>query len=478
MLSDEAIRALRTGPKPKKLFDGKGLYLLVMPTGSRLWRFKYFYPPRSPHSKEQGIALGHYPEISLEQARERRDTARRDLANGINPSLRRTCEKICLGNTFEAVAREFIGVLRAANIRAESPSRAAAELIALALQSPHARRRRSREPISADTVDTIERRLELHVFPYIGERDVQLLRAPELLEVLRRIESRGTYDLAHRVRSICSRVLRYARATGRQCEDVAIDLIGSLTPVESEHLAAIIEPAKIGALLRSIDAYRGEPLTCLALKLMPYIFPRPIEFRTMEWAHVQLHGASPEWRVPWRRMKMREPHIVPLSRQAAEILREVWLLTGKGRWVFPQLRNPDRPMSESCILAALRAMGYASTEMSWHGFRALASTQLHELGWHDRWIETQLSHADRNKVRASYNHAKYLPQRRTMMQSWAHYLDSLRVQTELDVSHQTGQQAAVTAMDAFQYVESERALSFQAQAMEALRAIIALSPKR
>jgi len=371
MLSDEAIRALRTGPKPKKLFDGKGLYLLVMPTGSRLWRFRYFYPPRSPRSKEHGISLGHYPEISLEQARERRDAARRDLANGINPSLRRTCEKICLGNTFEAVAREFIGVLRAANIRAESPSRAAAELIALALKSPHARRRRSREPISADTVDTIERRLELHVFPYIGERDVQLLRAPELLEVLRRIESRGTYDLAHRVRSICSRVLRYARATGRQCEDVAIDLIGSLTPVESEHLAAIIEPAKIGALLRSIDAYRGEPLTCLALKLMPYIFPRPIEFRTMEWGHVQLHGASPEWRVPWRRMKMREPHIVPLSRQAAEILREVWLLTGKGRWVFPQLRNPDRPMSESCILAALRAMGYASTEMSWHGFRAL-----------------------------------------------------------------------------------------------------------
>jgi hypothetical protein len=177
-------------------------------------------------------------------------------------------------------------------------------------------------------------------------------------------------------------------------------------------------------------------------------------------------------------MKMREPHIVPLSRQAAEILREIRLLTGTKSWVFPQLRNPSRPMSECCLTAALRALGYAGTEMTWHGFRALASTQLHELGWNERWIETQLSHANRNKVGAAYNHAKYLLQRRTMMQAWADYVDSLRTRGEIDVSHEAGQQAAVTAMDAFQYVESEQALSFQAQAMEALRAIIALCPKR
>jgi integrase len=478
MLNDDVIRALRAGPKPQKMSDGKGLYLAVMPSGGRLWRFRYRFPPRTPGNTEHVISLGPYPEVSLEQARERRDAARRDVFNGINPRLRRTCVKICIGNTFESVAREFIGVLRAANIPAETPSLAAADLIQRALKWPRYRRPRSREPISADTVDTMERRLEMHVFPYLGGRDVQLLRAPELLEVLRRIESRGTYDLAHRVRSICSRVFRYARATGRQCEDVAADLVGSLTPVESEHMAAIVEPAKIGALLRAIEAYRGEPLTRLALKLIPYLFVRPIEFRTMEWAHVQLHGTTPEWRIPWRRMKMREPHVVPLSRQASEILREVRLLTGDRRWVFPQLRNPERPMSESCILAALRAMGYAGTEMSWHGFRSLASTQLHELGWNDRWIETQLSHADRNKVRGAYNHARYLPQRRTMMQAWGDYLDALRARGELDGSHLAGQQAAATAMDAFQYVESERALSFQGQAMEALRAIIALCPRR
>jgi integrase len=477
MLTDEAIRNIRATNTNRKLFDEKGLYLLVTPGGAQPWRFKYYFPPRASDNKEKCISLGSYPEVSLEQARERCDAARQDVANGIDPTVRRTCEKICLGDTFEAVAREFLNVLRAANIPAESPSPAAANLIQQALTSSRFRRPRIREPISAETVDTMERRLELHVFPYIGGQAVHRLRAPELLEVLRRIESRGTYDLAHRVRSICSRVFRYARATGHPCEDVAADSVGSLTPVESEHMAAIVEPARIGALLRAIEAYRGEPLTRLALRLMPYIFPRPVEFRTMEWAHVQLHGAWPEWRVPWRRMKMRAPHIVPLSRQAGDILREVRLLTGTRRWVFPQLRNPE-PMSGCCITAALRAMGYASAEMSWHGFRALASTQLHELGWNDRWIETQLSHSDRNKVRGSYNHAKYLPQRRTMMQAWGDYLDSLRARGELDVSHQAGQQAAVTAMDAFQYVESDRALSFQAQAMEALRAIIALCPKR
>ncbi len=478
MLTDNAIRTLRATETSRKLFDERGLYLLVTPAGARLWRFKYYFPPRTPDNKEKCISLGTWPEVSLEQARERRDVARRDVASGIDPTLRRTCEKSCLGDTFEAVAREFLSVLRAANLPAETPSSAAAQLTRQALTSPRYRRPRSREPISADTVDTMERRLELHVFPYLGGQAVQRLRAPELLEVLRRIEYRGTYDLAHRVRSICSRIFRYARATGRPCQDVAADLLGSLIPVESEHMAAIVEPVRTGALLRAIEVYPGEPLTRLALKLMPYIFPRPIEFRTMEWAHVQLHGAFPEWRVPWRRMKMRAPHIVPLARQAADILREVRLLTGTRRWVFPQLRHPERSMSGCCITAALRALGFAATEMSWHGFRSLASTQLHELGWNDRWIETQLSHADRNKVRGSYNHAKYLPQRRTMMQAWADYVDSLRSRGELGVSHQAGQQSASTAMDAFQSAESERALSFQAQAMEALRAIIALSQRQ
>lgn len=478
MLTDDILGGLQASPKTQRLPDEKGLYLLVTPAGARLWRFRYRFPPRTPGNKENLISLGRYPEVSLTQAREERDAARRDVANGIDPRLRPLRARLHRGHTFEAIAREFFGVLRAANLRTESPSRIAAASAQGPLKVPPVRRPRSREPISAHTVDTMERRLEMHVFPYIGAVDVRVLRGPELLAVLRRIEARDTYDLAHRVRSICSRVLRYARATGRRCEDVAADLLGVLIPVTSEHLATIVEPAKIGALLRAMEAYGGAPLTRLALKLVPYIFPRPIELRTMEWEHVQLQGAAPEWRVPWRRMKMREPHIVPLSRQAVDILREIRLLTGTGRWVFPQLRNPNRPMSECCLTAALRALGYARTEMTWHGFRGLASTQLHELGWNERWIETQLSHADRNKVRASYNHAKYLPQRRTMMQAWGDYVDSLRARGELDVAHQAGQQAAVTAMDAFQHVESEGALSFQAQAMEALRVIIAMCPRR
>ena len=180
-----------------------------------------------------------------------------------------------------------------------------------------------REPISADTVETMKRRLELNVFPYIGACHVGAITAPQLLEVVRRIETRGTFELAHRVRSICSRVLRYAKATGRQCEDIAANLVGLLTPVEPEHMAAIVDPVGIGGLLRAIEGYRGEPLTRLALRLVPYIFPRPIEFRTMEWSQINLTGPTPEWRVPWRRMKMREPHVVPLSRQAVTILREV-----------------------------------------------------------------------------------------------------------------------------------------------------------
>lgn len=338
MLNDDIIQLLRPSSKSRRVADGKGLCLLVTPGGSRLWRFRYRFPKRSPLRKENELSFGSYPEVSLEQARKRRDTAGQDLANGIDPKLRRTCERICLGTTFQAVAREFLGVLRAASISAEGPSPILVGLIEQSLQSLHYRRLPSRVPISPNTVDDMERRLERHVFPYIGERDVQLLTAPELLEVLRRIESRGTYDLAHRVRSICSRVLRYARATGRKSEDVAADLVGILTPVASQHRAAIVEPVKIGALLRSIDGYRGDPLTRLALRLVPYLFPRPIEFRTMEWAHVRFHGPCPEWRVPWRRMKMREPHIVPLSRQAAALLREIHLLTGEGRWVFQQMR--------------------------------------------------------------------------------------------------------------------------------------------
>ena len=476
MLTDEIIRSLQPQVKDKRVFDSRGLYFLVTSRGARVWRFRFRFPLRSPETKETYISLGRYPDITLERAREIRDLACRDIANGVDPRLRRVGGKLCEGGTFEVVAREFLSILRKACVSAEATS-AVTDLIQQTKLSPHYRRPRTREPISVSTVKLMQRRLELHVFPYIGARQVQNLSAPELLKVLRQIESRGTYDLAHRVRAICSRVFRFARATGRHCEDVTADLAGALIPVTPEHIAAIVDPEQVGELLRAIDSYRGDPVTRLALRLLPYTFPRPVELRTMEWSHVRFVGVAPEWRVPWRRMKTRLPHIVPLSRQAAAILRELHSLTGHHRWVFPQKRFPARPMSASCINVALRSMGYNSTEMTGHGFRSLASTQLHELGWNDSWIETQLAHADRNKVGSAYNHAKYLSQRRAMMQGWADYLDRLCVQTETAVSHEMTAQMSQHVMEALADANTERAKTFQDHALAALHDIVALSKR-
>jgi integrase len=366
MLTDTLIRAANPCEKPFKLSDEKGLVLLITPGGSRLWRFRYRFPRSGPGKREKTLALGAYPEVSLREARDDRDEARRDLRHGIDPRVKRQAEAHSPQNTYKAVALELLVLLRKASLAGVNPPAAADEAVHRTIAAHRKRKARRREPISADTIDTMERRLETHVFPYIGGTDVSALTGPDLLAVLRRIESRGTFELAHRVRSICSRVLRYARATGRKCEDVAADLIGLLIPVEPENMAAIVEPLQIGQLLRAMTGYVGEPLTRLALGLVPYIFPRPIEFRYMEWGNLTLDGPTPEWRVPWRRMKMRNPHIVPLSRQAVAILQQVHRHSGGGRWAFPQLRRPDRPMAENCITAALRAIGYGGAEMTWH----------------------------------------------------------------------------------------------------------------
>lgn len=443
MLTETAIRAIKPAEKPRKLSDGGGLHLLITSQGTRLWRIHYRYG-----GKQQTLSLGRYPDVPLKLARERRDEVRKLLANGIDPSAKRKSERATPADSFEAVARELLAILRKSSLSGELPPGAAGEVVERTIQPHRKRKARRREPISADTIDTMQRRLEAHVFPHIGTRDVKVLTSQELLTVLRRIEERGTFELAHRVRSICSRVLRYGKATGRRCEDVATDLIGLLVPYESEHMAAIIEPRKTGALLRAIDHYHGNDVTCLALKLAPLIFPRPINFRTMEWSQLQLEGPEPEWRVPWKRMKMRDPHIVPLSRQAVSIIRQLHALTGDGRYVFPNPRSAERPMSENCITVALRAMGFSGEEMSWHGFRAMASTLLNELGWNDKWIETQLAHSERNKSKKAYNHAKYLPQRRQMMQAWADYLDELRASEEQAALSQAGQRAGSAALTA------------------------------
>jgi integrase len=370
-----------------KLFDGGGLYLLVNPNGSRWWRLKYRIV-----GKERGLSLGVYPDVPLKLARERRDEARKLIANGVDPSAQRQSDKVAKAHTFEAVAREWL----------ERQKRKLAEVTS----------------IKATWM------LEAFVLPELGARPVSEVTAPDLLEVLRKVEARGTYETAHRTKQLCGRIFRYAIATGRAKHDITADLRGALAPIVSVNRAAITEPARIAELLRAIYGYEGQPVTMCALKLAPLTFVRPGELRAAEWSEFDLDAA--EWRIPGVRMKMREPHLVPLSRQAVALLRGLQPLTGSGRYVFPSVRTSQRPMSDGTVNAALRRLGYTKDEMTGHGFRALASTCLNEQGWHPDLIELQLAHAERNKVRAAYNRAQRLSERRQMMQAWADHLDALR----------------------------------------------------
>ncbi len=386
-LSETKIRAAKLKERPYKLFDKRGLFLLVTPTGGRLWRLRYRIG-----ALEKLISLGAYPDVTLKRAREKRDEARRLIADDIDPSAQRKAQRAALLDTFEGVAKEW-----------------------LALQS------KSRAP---ETISILGARLNSALYPYLGSRPVAAITAQELLAVLRRIEARGRHETAHRVRALAGRVLRYAVATGRAQYDVAADLRDALAPVKSRNFASVTDPARVGELMRAIDGYTGHPVTALALKLAPVVFVRPGELRAAEWPEFDL--ANAEWRIPAARMKMKEPHIVPLARQAIAILRELEPLAKGGRLLFPSLRTRDRPMSENTINAALRRLGYSSEEQTGHGFRSMASTLLNEQGFPPDVIELQLAHAERNKVRAAYNKAQRLPERRKMMQVWADYLDGLR----------------------------------------------------
>ena len=275
------------------------------------------------------------------------------------------------------------------------------------------------------------------MFPWLRGRPIAQVNAPELLALLRRIESRGALETAHRAMQNCGQVFRYAVATGRAERDPTGDLRGALPPPKEKHHASIIDPKRIGELLRAIDSYEGFFATKCALRLAPLVFVRPGELRKSQWQEINLDNA--EWRIPAERMKMLEQHIVPLSRQAVEILRELEPLTNRGivakpntpRFVFPSARSRERPMSENAVLAALRRMGYTKEEMTGHGFRSMASTLLHERGWNHQVIERQLAHAERNAVSAAYNFAEHLPERRKMMQAWADYLDALKARAEV-----------------------------------------------
>jgi integrase len=386
-LSEAKIRASRPKERAYKVFDERGLFMLVTPTGGRLWRFRY-----RMGGVEKLLTLGAYPDVPLKRAREKREDARKLVADGIDPSAKRQAERATQVETFEAIAKEWLD-----------------------LQS---------KSLAVETMDILGTRLKSFLYPYVGSRPIASITAQELLAALRRIEARGKHETAHRVRSLAGRVFRYAVATGRAQHDVAADLKDALAPVKSRNFASVTEPARVGELLRAIDGYTGQPVTAMALKLAPLVFVRPGELRGAEWSEFDLEGA--EWRIPAARMKMGEQHIVPLSRQAVAIVRELHALTGRGRYVFPSLLSAERPMSDNTINASLRRLGYTSDEQTGHGFRSMASTLLNEQGFPPDVIELQLAHAERNKVRAAYNRAQRLEERRKMMQAWADYLDGLK----------------------------------------------------
>jgi integrase len=401
-LTDLAIRKAEPGTKSYRLYDEKGLYLEIAPAGGKWWRFKYYFD-----GKEKRISLGVYPDTPLARAREKRDEARRLLADGIDPRENKKAQKAAreavLANSFEVLAREW-----------------------------YARQLSRWAPSQAQKVSGI---FENNVYPWLGTRAISEIKPPELFAVLQRMENRGAHETARRALQYCGMVFRYAVATGRMERNIAADLRGALLPVRTKHHAAIIEPKKAGELLRVIDGYQGTLIVKCALRLAPLVFLRPGELRKATWTEIDFERA--EWNIPAERMKMRQPHLVPLSRQAVEILRELHALTGRGDFVFPGERSRSRPMSDNTVNAALRRLGYdTTTEMTGHGFRAMARTILDEvLGVRPDFIEHQLAHAVRDPNGRAYNRTAHLAERRKMMQQWADYLDGLKAGADVIPLH-------------------------------------------
>ena len=398
-LSDTQIRKAKPLAKPQKLFDGEGLFMLITPAGGKLWRFKYRVA-----GAEKLLALGAYPDVSLADARSRREEARKQLAQGTDPSEVKRAAKIKArvqgAETFGALANEWL-VKRCSTL-------------------------------AGVTVKKKESILKNHLRPWLDTRPVREISAPELLAVLRRVESTGAKEQAHKALQLASQIMRYALQTGRAERNTADDLRGALEKVVVKHHAAITEPKKIGELLRAIDGYEGHFVVARALRLAPLVFVRPGELRSARWADIDLAGA--EWR--YHITKTDADHIVPLSVQAVSILRELHPLTGHGKFVFPSLRTGERPMSENTINAALRRLGFGGDEMVGHGFRAMARTSLDEvLGFRPDFIEHQLAHAVRDPNGRAYNRTAHLAERRKMMQSWSDYLDQLKTGAEVIPLH-------------------------------------------
>ncbi|MHB8447652.1 MAG: tyrosine-type recombinase/integrase [Rudaea sp.] len=417
MLTAMQLSALKPRALVYRVADAGGLCIEVRPDGARYWRYRYRFA-----GKARMLSLGVYPEISLVVARKRRDDARSLLQSGLDPSSQRKAKKLraklSIENTFGAIAREWLQHQRGK--LAEVTYRKAEWLLSF-------------------------------VLPAFGNKPIADITAPEILAILRGIEERGIHETAHRVKQRIGQVFRYAIATGRAERDPSNDLRGALAPVVTTSRAAVTDPKAVSELLCAIDAYEGQPVTMAALKLAPLVFARPGNLRAMEWSELDLDAA--EWRIPAHKMKVREAHVIPLAKQAIAILRALQPLTGNGSYVFPSLRTGRRPMSENTINAALRRLGYDKDTMTGHGFRALASTRLNELGWAPDVIERQLAHAERNKVRAAYNRASYMSERGKMMQAWADYLDSLRASNNIvklarNIRHVSGSSAVSRAQSA------------------------------
>ncbi|MBL8475512.1 MAG: integrase arm-type DNA-binding domain-containing protein [Methyloversatilis sp.] len=413
LLSEAALRNAKPKAKPYKLNDGAGLALLVQPNGSRWWRLRYSFG-----GKEKMLSLGVYPDVPTSTARRRAAEARALIAEGRDPSEQRQADKA------EALRQQFATERAAAGLpEDDSFEEVAREWF-----------EKQRATWADNHAERIIRRLERDLFPGLGRRAVGSIDAPDLLAELRKIEARGAVETAHRALQNAGQVFRYAIATGRAKRDPSGDLKGALPPVKVSHMSAITDPKDAAGLLRAIDAYRGSAVTRAALNLAPLVFVRPGELRKAEWSEIDLDGA--QWNIPKERMKMREPHLVPLSAQAVATLRDIHALTGSGRYVFPGARSSDRPMSDNTILGALRRMGFGKDEMSGHGFRALARTILDEvLGVRPDYIEHQLAHAVRDPNGRAYNRTAHLAERRKMMQQWADYLDRLKAGADVIPLH-------------------------------------------
>jgi integrase len=391
-LTATAVKQAKPQDKPYKLTDGKGMYLKVMPNGSKYWRMNYRFAERA-----KTLALGTYPDTTLAEARDRRDIARKELTNDIDPAESKKARKSSLRdealNSFKAVGIEWF------NTKMKDRS-----------QSHR---------------DRTMRALEKDIFPSLGHRPIAQISAPEVLKVLRKIEARGAVETAHRAKQTAGQIFRYAIATGRAERDPSADLKGALENPVKKHLAAITNPKDVSQLLIAMDGYTGTPVVKTALLLSPLVFCRPGELRHGEWS--EINWEEKRWEIPADKMKIKQPHIIPLSRQAMSLLRVLEPLTGKGRYIFPSARGRSRPLSENGVRTALRTLGYDNETMTPHGFRAMARTLLDEvLGYRIDWIEHQLAHAVKDPNGRAYNRTAHLMKRTEMMQHWANNVIPLR----------------------------------------------------